>query len=163
MSVVSGQVAETLDVWIGNEGRYPVTSTRGPGSRPSTWTGGSAAPGERWGGDRVRRRRLHRHRKTVSVGAWSLDGVPLAAQHLTAATLPEMGGKGEPDGLLGSDVLSASEGWRVDFAAGALVLPGPRARPGPVVSVHRPAGRNAPALTEGRAALRCPRRSPGDG
>jgi hypothetical protein len=63
------------------------------------------------------------------VDAWSLDGVALQAQQLTAATLPQMGGKGEPDGLLGSDVLSRFGAVRIDFAAGALVLPGPEGSP----------------------------------
>jgi hypothetical protein len=65
----------------------------------------------------------------VSVGAWSLDGVPLAPQVLTAARLPQIGGAGEPDGLLGSDVLSRFGAVRVDFARGALVLPGGEGAP----------------------------------
>ena len=36
-----------------------------------------------------------------------------------------MGGKGEPVGLLGSDVLSRFGAIRIDFGAGTLVLPGP--------------------------------------
>jgi len=55
--------------------------------------------------------------------------VPLAAQELTAATLPQMGGKGEPDGLLGSDVLSRFGAVRIDFDAGALIVPGPEGAP----------------------------------
>jgi hypothetical protein len=62
--------------------------------------------------------------RPVSVGDWSLDGVPLSAQQLTAATLPQMGGKGEPVGLLGSDVLSRFGAIRIDFGSGVLVLPG---------------------------------------
>ena len=62
-------------------------------------------------------------------GSWSLDGVGLAPQQLTAATLPQIGGKGEPVGLLGSDVLARFGAVRIDFAAGALVLPGPEGAP----------------------------------
>jgi hypothetical protein len=40
-----------------------------------------------------------------------------------------MGGRGQPVGLLGSDVLSRFGAVRVDFAAGALDLPGPEGSP----------------------------------
>ena len=76
------------------------------------------------------------------MGAWSLDGVPLSPQQLTAATLPQMGGKGEPVGLLGSDVLSRFGAIRIDFGSGDLILPGRGGRAAhPVVAVHGPAGR----------------------
>ena len=39
--------------------------------------------------------------------------------------MPQMGGKGEPDGLLGSDVLSRFGAVRIDFAVGALDRAGP--------------------------------------
>ncbi len=65
----------------------------------------------------------------VSVANWSLEGVELSPQDLTAATLPQIGGRGEPVGLLGSDVLARFGGVRVDFRAGALVLPGPEGAP----------------------------------
>ena len=37
----------------------------------------------------------------VAVGSWSLDGVSLAPQQVTSATLPQIGGKGEPVGPAG--------------------------------------------------------------
>ena len=55
----------------------------------------------------------------VAVASWSVEGVALAPQQLTAATLPEIGGRGEPVGLLGSDVLGRFGAVRIDFAAGA--------------------------------------------
>ena len=67
--------------------------------------------------------------KPVSVGQWSLEGVDLAPQQLTSATLPQIGGKGEPVGLLGSDVLARFGVVRIDFVAGDLVLPGPQGPP----------------------------------
>lgn len=130
VSVVAGQVAETVDVCIGDQGPYPFILDTGAGQ--STIDAGLA-------------HRLHLARagtdtefagvgctgtaQPVAVGAWSLDGIPLAAQQLTAATLPQMGGKGEPDGLLGSDVLSRFGAVRVDFDPGALSLPGPEGAP----------------------------------
>jgi hypothetical protein len=65
----------------------------------------------------------------VSVASWSLEGVDLSPQDLTSARLPQIGGRGEPLGLLGSDVMARFGGVRVDFAAGALVLPGPEGVP----------------------------------
>jgi predicted aspartyl protease len=125
VSVVAGQVAESVDVCIGDQGPFPFILDTGAGQ--STIDAGLA-------------HRLHLASaglptefagvgctgtaRPVSVGAWSLDGVPLAAQPLTAATLPQMGGKGEPVGLLGSDVLSRFGAVRIDFGSGALILPG---------------------------------------
>ena len=130
VSVVAGQVAEAVNVCIGGQGPYPFVLDSGagqstidaglahrlhlaPAGEPTEFAGvgctGTARP--------------------VSVDTWSLDGVTLHAQQLTAATLPQMGGKGEPDGLLGSDVLSRFGAVRIDFAAGALVLPGPEGSP----------------------------------
>ncbi len=130
VSVVAGQVAESVDVCIGGQGPYPFVLDSGAGQ--STIDAGLA-------------HRLHLAAagaatefagvgctgtaQPVSVGTWSLSGVTLAPQQLTAATLPQMGGKDEPDGLLGSDVLSRFGGVRIDFDSGALVLPGPEGAP----------------------------------
>lgn len=158
VSVVAGQVAETADVCIGGQGPFPFVLDSGAGQSnidaglahrlhlasagpPSEFAGvgctGSAQP--------------------VSVGAWSLDGVALAAQQLTAATLPQMGGKGEPDGLLGSDVLSRFGGVRIDFDAGALVLPGPEGAPLAESSPFTgPKGPALPALLQGESGTTVP-------
>ena len=168
VSVVAGQVAETADVCIGGQGPYAFVLDSGAGQ--STIDAGlahrlhlaSAGPASEFAGVGCTGAA-----QPVSVGAWSLDGVPLAAQQLTAATLPQMGGKGEPDGLLGSDVLSRFGAVRIDFDAGALVLPGPEGAPlAAVVALHRPEGPAAggAAARGGRhdgAAHRDPRR-PGD-
>ncbi len=126
VSTVAGQVAETVNVCIGGQGPFPFLLDSGAGQ--STIDAGlagrlhlaSAGPAGLFAGvgctgtDRP-----------VTVDAWSLDGVALAPQTLTAATLPQIGGKGEPVGLLGSDVLSRFGAVRIDFTTGALVLPGP--------------------------------------
>jgi hypothetical protein len=91
------------------------------------------------------------------VGDWSLDGVPLSAQQLTAATLPQMGGKGEPVGLLGSDVLSRFGGIRIDFASGDLILPGAEGAPLTQSSPFTgPKGTVPAALTEGEHGTTVP-------
>ena len=130
MSTVAGQVAESLNVCIGGQGPFPFVLDSGAGQ--STIDAGLA-------------QRLHLPSagaatefagvgctgtaQPVASGSWSLDGVDLAPQQLTAATLPQIGGKGEPVGLLGSDVLARFGAVRIDFAAGALVSPGAEGAP----------------------------------
>jgi predicted aspartyl protease len=130
VSVVAGQVAESVNVCIGGQGPFPFILDTGAGQ--STIDAGLA-------------HRLHLPSsglstefagvgctgtaRPVSVGDWSLDGVPLSPQQLTDATLPQMGGKGEPVGLLGSDVLSRFGGIRIDFGSGDLILPGAEGAP----------------------------------
>ena len=132
VSTVAGQVAELVNVCIAGQGPLPFVLDSGAGQstidarlarrlhlpaagQPETFAGvnctGTARP--------------------VSVGQWSLEGVDLAPQELTSATLPQIGGKGEPVGLLGSDVLSRFGAVRIDFAAGDLLLPGPQGQPLP--------------------------------
>ncbi len=124
VSTVAGQVAESVNVCIDGRGPFPFVLDSGAGQSTI---------------DAALARRLHLATagpagqfagvgctgtaQPVAVRSWSLDGITLAPQQLTAATLPQMGGKGEPSGLLGSDVLARYGAVRVDFAAGALVLP----------------------------------------
>ena len=159
MSVVAGQVAESVDVCIGGQGPYPFILDTGAGQ--STIDAGLA-------------HRLH----LASAGAATefagvgctgtaqpgLGGLPgrstgstLAAQQLTAATLPQMGGKGEPVGLLGSDVLSRFGAVRIDFdgrRAGAARARGRAARP--VVALHRAARRAAGRADAGESGTTVP-------
>jgi predicted aspartyl protease len=130
VSTVAGQVAETINVCIDGRGPFPFVLDTGAGQ--STIDAGLA-------------RRLHlpsagsvsslagvgctETAQPVAIHAWSLDGVSLAPQDVTSATLPQMGGKGEPAGLLGSDVLGRFGAVRIDFAASALVLPGDEGAP----------------------------------
>lgn len=132
VSTVAGQVAELVNVCIAGQGPFPFVLDSGAGQSTI---------------DAHLARRLHLRAagqaetfagvnctglaRPVSVGQWSLEGVDLAPQQLTSATLPEIGGKGEPVGLLGSDVLSRFGAVRIDFAAGDLLLPGPQGQPLP--------------------------------
>ncbi len=130
VSTVAGQVAETINVCIGGQGPYPFVLDSGAGQ--TTIDAGlakrlhlaSAGPASLFAGVGCTG-----SARPVAVGSWSLDGVGLAPQQLTAATLPQIGGKGEPVGLVGSDVLARFGAVRVDFAAGALVLPGTEGAP----------------------------------
>jgi predicted aspartyl protease len=158
VSVVAGQVAESVDVCIDGRGPYPFVLDTGAGQ--STIDAGLA-------------QRLHLARaglatqfagvgctgtaQPVSVDAWSLDGVTLTSQELTAATLPQMGEKGEPDGLLGSDVLSRFGAIRLDFDASVLVLPGPEGAPLAQSSPFTgPRGPVPPVLTDGATGTTVP-------
>ena len=80
VSVVAGQVAETLDVCIGDQGPYPFILDTGAGQstidaglahRLHLATAGAATEFAGVGCTGTAR--------PVSVGAWSLDGVPLVA------------------------------------------------------------------------------------
>jgi predicted aspartyl protease len=130
VSTVAGQVAETVNLCIEGRGPFPFVLDTGAGQ--STIDAGLA-----------RRLRLPSAgsaslfagvgctgtARPVAIDAWSLDGIRLAPQQVTSATLPQIGGKGEPDGLLGSDVLGRFGAVRIDFAAAALVLPGEEGSP----------------------------------
>jgi len=159
VSAVAGQVAEAVNICIDGQGPYPFVLDTGAGQ--STIDAGLA-------------RRLHLaaagpssvfagvgctgKARPVSVGSWSLEGIGLAPQQLTAASLPQIGGTGEPVGLLGSDVLGRFGAVRVDFAAGALVVAGAEGPPltdgqpytgpvgqlGPPVSLTHGEGRTVP-------------------
>jgi hypothetical protein len=160
VSTVSGQVAEMVNVCIDGAGPYPFVIDSGAGESiidahlaatlhlahdgsPTEFEGvgcsGKAQP--------------------VGVASWSVAGVALDTQTLTAATLPDFGVAGQPVGLLGSDVLSRFGAVRIDFAAQTLTLGGPQ---GPVLSnsgeeVHGPTGPPpAAVLTEGQAGTTVP-------
>ncbi len=151
VSTIAGQVAETVDVCVGAQGPFPFVLDSGAGQ--STIDAGlarrlhlaSAGPATSFAGVGCTGTA-----RPVAVGAWSLDGVTLAPQQLTAATLPQVGGKGEPVGLVGADVLARFGAVRLDFAAGVIVLPGAE---GPSLTASAPyTGPEGPppvALTQG--------------
>jgi hypothetical protein len=123
VSTVAGQVAEVVNVCIGGRGPFPFVLDSGAGQ--STIDAGlahrlalaTAGPANEFAGVGCTAAA-----QPVAVGSWSLAGVALQPQQLTAGTLPQIGGKGEPDGLLGSDVLARFGAVRIDFAPGALTL-----------------------------------------
>ena len=130
VSTVAGQVAETVNVCIGGQGPYPFVLDTGAGQ--STIDSHlaqhlhlpSAGPASVFAGVGCTGRA-----QPVSVGPWSLEGIDLSPQQLTSASLPQIGGKGEPMGLLGSDVLGRFGAVRLDFAAGTLTVAGAEGAP----------------------------------
>jgi gag-polyprotein putative aspartyl protease/Aspartyl protease len=153
-------VAELVNVCIGTSGPYPFVIDSGAGE--SIIDAGLA----------TRLHLAHDGSKTefegvgcvgtaqpVRVPIWSVAGVALATQSLTAATLPGFGHTGEPVGLLGSDVLSRFGAVRIDFKAQTLTLGGPEGavRQGNPSDVHGPIGPVPSAeLTQGQEGTTIP-------
>jgi hypothetical protein len=159
VSTVAGQTAETVNVCIGGQGPFPFVLDSGAGESTidahlaRTLHLSDAGPGEAIAGVGCTGAA-----QPVAVKAWSVDGVNLAAQSLTAATLPDIGQRGEPVGLLGSDVLSRFGSVRIDFRAQTLTFGGPE---GPVPDggsqVRGPDGPPPPAvLTQGQTGTTVP-------
>jgi hypothetical protein len=126
VSTVAGQVAETVNVCVDGQGPYPFIIDTGDGESlidahlaarlhlahdgPESEFAGVGCTGTA---------------QPVKATSWSVAGVALTPQDLTAATLPDFGTRGEPVGLLGSDVLSRFGAVRLDFTAQTLTLVGP--------------------------------------
>jgi predicted aspartyl protease len=160
VSTVSGQVAEMVNVCINGKGPYPFVIDSGAGE--SIIDAHLAATlGLSHAGSRTEFSGVGCTGKAqpVRMKSWSVAGVPLAPQTLSAATLPDFGVAGQPVGLLGSDVLSRFGAVRVDFAAQTLTFGGPE---GPALSngdeeVRGPTGPPpAAVLTQGEMGTTVP-------
>jgi hypothetical protein len=160
VSTVAGQVAESVNVCIGNQGPFPFIIDTGDGGSsidaklaarlhlkhdgPRNEYGGVGCTGTA---------------QPVAMSSWSVAGVPLAAESVTAATYPDFGTPGQPVGLLGSDVLSRFGAVRLDFKAQTLTFGGPE---GPATSSNPPdvQGPTGPApsavLTQGETGTTVP-------
>lgn len=81
------------------------------------------------------------------ITSWNVAGLALQPQYVTDVKIPLFGGRGQPDGLLGSDVWSRFGAMRLDFARGGITVPGPE-RPGPTrkITVTRPSAVPVPAV-----------------
>jgi aspartyl protease len=160
VSTVSGQVTEMVNVCINGRGPYPFVIDSGAGESiidaHLAATLGLSHVGSRTEFSGVG---CTGKAQPVRMKSWSVAGVPLAPQTLSAATLPDFGVAGQPVGLLGSDVLSRFGAVRVDFAAQTLTF---GAREGPALSnsdeeVHGPTGPPpASVLTQGEVGTTVP-------
>jgi hypothetical protein len=160
VSTVAGQVAELVNVCIDGGGPYPFIIDSGAGESiidahlAATLHLAHVGSGTEFSGVGCTGKA-----QPVGMTSWSVAGVPLSPQTLTAATLPDFGVAGQPVGLLGSDVLSRFGAVRIDFAAQTLTFGGPE---GPVLSnsdeeVRGPTGSPpAAVLTEGEARTTVP-------
>jgi Aspartyl protease len=158
VSTVAGQVAELVNVCIDGKGPYPFVVDTGDGESlidahlaarlhladdgPQSGFAGVGCTGVA---------------RPIKVASWSAAGVPLAAQDLTAATLPDFGTPGEPVGLLGSDVLARFGAVRIDFTAQTLTFGGAEGPPTTNRTVHGPVGPAPSAvLTHGETGTTVP-------
>ena len=158
-SKVAGQVAELINLCINGQGPFPFVldsgdaeSTIDAGLAHRLHLGSAGAPVDFEGVGCTAAAR------PVTVAHWSVGGLALAAQTLIAAHIPEMGGKGEPVGLFGSDVLSSFGAVRIDFRANTLTFGGPQGPEATTDSqVYGPTGPPPPAvLTEGENGTTVP-------
>jgi hypothetical protein len=160
VSKVAGQVAELVNVCINGGGPYPFIIDSGAGeSIIDAHLAASLHLAHVGSGTEFSGVGCTGKAQPVGLTSWSVAGVPLTPQTLTAATLPDFGVAGQPVGLLGSDVLSRFGAIRIDFAAQTLTFGDAE---GSVLSnsgeeVRGPTG-SAPAevLTEGEAGTTVP-------
>jgi len=158
VSTVAGQVTEMINVCIDGQGPFPFIIDTGAGESVI---------------DAHLAKRLHLTRQgatsaiegvgceaeatPVKLASWSAAGAVLAPQTLTAATLPDFGTKGQPVGLLGSDVLSRFGAVRIDFVHQTLTL---GSTEGPADSGNQVTGPTGPApgvnLTQGETGTTVP-------
>jgi hypothetical protein len=159
VSVKAGQVAELVNVCIGGKGPFPFVIDSGAGeSIIATSLAKQLHLRHSGAGQEFAGVGCVGTAQPVAVPAWSAAGVALAPQSLTAATLPDFGVKGQPVGLLGSDVLGRFGAVRIDFKAQTLTFGGPQgAAPTGTDIVHGPVG-PAPSsvVTDGQTGTTVP-------
>ncbi|MGO8871741.1 MAG: aspartyl protease family protein, partial [Acidimicrobiales bacterium] len=73
----------------------------------------------------------------ASVDRWSVGSIALAAQPVAVVRMPGFGLRGQPEGVLGSDVLSRFGTVRIDYRAQQLTVSGPE---GPTSAMGRSVG-----------------------
>jgi hypothetical protein len=154
-----GQVAVLVNVCLEGRGPYPfIVDTGASGTAVDSGLverlglPAVGAPERLLGPGCVTNGRAHR------ITRWSIAGLPLAPQTLTAVRIPRIGGPGEPVGVIGSDVWNRFGALRVDFDRADLVLPGrERAAPRRTVTITRPmVSRLASSLIHGAARFDAP-------
>lgn len=92
------------------------------------------------------------------LASWDVAGLALQPQAVIYLKIPLFGGRGQPDGLLGSDVWSRFGAMRLDFRRGRVTVPGPE-RPGPArkTTIFGPSAAPVPAvLLRGKPAVVAP-------
>jgi hypothetical protein len=92
------------------------------------------------------------------LASWDVAGLALQPQAVIYLKIPLFGGRGQPDGLLGSDVWSRFGAMRLDFARGRVTVPGAE-RPGPArkTTIFGPSAAPVPAiLLRGKPAVVAP-------
>jgi hypothetical protein len=125
VSAVGSEVEASVNVCVDGQGPFPFVID----------TGASSSAIDLGLAERLQLAKLGAPQQYAGIGctgtaqfeelaAWSMAGLPLAGQPITAEAIPGWGGSGEPAGLLGADVLSRFGALRLDFAAQTMTLPG---------------------------------------
>jgi hypothetical protein len=159
VSTRQSQVAAIANVCIDGKGPFPFVIDTG--AQGSVVTAGLArklrlpriGPPELIGGAGCTARA-----RVARIDSWNVGGLTLQPQYVTDLRIPLFGGRGQPDGLLGSDVWSRFGAMRLDFARGTVSVPGPE-RPGPArkITISRPSAAPVPAvLLRARPAVVAP-------
>ncbi len=159
VSTVDEQVGVLANICVGKQGPFPFQIDSGSDSVTVT-------------AQLAKRLKLKAVGKPVEIGgagcsateqnaklsAWSLEGIPLQGQTVSTAKLPDLGGEGEPQGLVGADVLSRFGAVRIDFAKETLTVVG---KEGAAVKkpreIKKPSTKPLPkALITGKAKITAP-------
>jgi len=159
VSTRQSQVAAIANVCIDGEGPFPFVIDTGaqgsvltaalarklrlPGIGPPVLIGGAGCSAKA---------------QLARIASWNVAGLTLRPQYVTELRIPLFGGRGQPDGLLGSDVWSRFGAMRLDFARGSLTVPGPE-QPGPArkTTISQPSAAPVPAaLLHGRPTIIVP-------
>jgi hypothetical protein len=159
VSTVDGQVGVLANICVGEQGPFPFQIDSGSDSVTVT-----AQLAQKLGLRAVGKpveiggAGCSATEQNASLGAWSLAGIPLQAQKVSTAMLPDLGGEGEPQGLVGADVLSRFGAVRIDFAKETLTVVGSE---GPAVKkpreIKKPSTKRLPAaLITGKAKITAP-------
>ena len=154
-----GQVAVLVNVCIEGKGPYPFIVDTGASS-----TALDAGLAKRLGLKAVSKPEKLVGPSCVTdgqeyrVAQWSIAGLALQPQTLTAVKIPDLGDPGEPVGVIGSDVWNRFGELRVDFRRRDLVVPGSeRAAPNRTILTTKPAISRLPkSLISGAAELDAP-------
>ncbi len=156
-----GQVAAMANVCINDKGPFPFLIDTGAASSVVTAslarTVGLRAVGQplELGGVACTAQ-AHNSRITK----WNVAGLALKPADVTYLDIPLFGQKGEPDGVLGSDLWSRFGAMRLDFARGLITVPGPeQAAPTKESVIMRPSSQPVPsALLRGGPRIIAPMR-----
>jgi predicted small secreted protein len=153
------QVAAMANVCIGGRGPFPFLIDTGAAGSVVTASLAKAAglpaigqPILIGGADCTAQARNSR------ITSWNVAGLVLQPQNVIYLAVPGFGGKGEPDGVLGSDVWSRFGAMRLDFRHELITVPGPE-QPVPTRDrvVSKPSASPLPAsLLHGTATVTAP-------
>jgi hypothetical protein len=148
-----GNVAATVNVCVDRRGPFPFILDSGAGITTINAGLASRLHLSTIGAAQANGAGCATKSSIVKIDSWSVDGLPLTSQVLTAEKIPGFGGKGQPVGLLGNDVLSRFGAVRINFDSHTLVLPGPEGAPLSTSTFTGPKGPVPTELTQGHGVV----------